>query len=109
MVGRLKPQGSDADLQKYGDLIADRMMSYGLPESSAAARAALDEKYKHLLALFEAHLIQYPYFLGGHPSAADYAVMGAFHAHMGRDPRWTAGYARPWSEGVSVGRKYAFA
>ena len=81
-----KPQGSDADLQKYGDLIADRMMSYGLPESSAAARAALDEKYKHLLALFEAHLIQYPYFLGGHPSAADYAVMGAFHAHMGRDP-----------------------
>jgi len=81
-----KPQGSDADLQKYGDLIADRMMSYGLPESSPAARAALDEKYKHLLALFEAHLIQHPYFLGGHPSAADYAVMGAFHAHMGRDP-----------------------
>lgn len=81
-----KPQGSDADLQKYGDLIADRMMSYGLPESSPAAREALDEKYKHLLALFEAHLIQHPYFLGGHPSAADYAVMGALHAHMGRDP-----------------------
>ena len=81
-----KPQGSDADLQKYGDLIADRMMSYGLPESSPAAREALDEKYKQLLSLFESHLIQYPYFLGGHPSAADYAVMGALHAHMGRDP-----------------------
>ena len=77
---------SDADLQKYGDLIADRMMSYGLPESSPAAREALDEKYKQLLSLFESHLIQYPYFLGGHPSAADYAVMGALHAHMGRDP-----------------------
>ena len=81
-----KPQGSDADLQKYGDLIADRMMSYGLPESSPAVRVALDEKYRQLLALFEAHLIQHPYFLGGHPSAADYAVMGAFHAHLGRDP-----------------------
>ena len=81
-----KPQGSDADLQKYGDLIADRMMSYGLPESSPSVRDALDKKYKHLLALFESHLIQHPYFLGGHPCAADYAVMGAFHAHMGRDP-----------------------
>lgn len=81
-----KPQGSDADLQKYGDLIADRMMSYRLPESSPAAREALDAKYKQLLALFEAHLTRHPYFLGGHPSAADYAVMGAFHAHMGRDP-----------------------
>ena len=81
-----KPQGSDVDLQKYGDLIADRMMSYGLPESSPSAREALDEKYKQLLSLFESHLIQHPYFLGGHPSAADYAVMGAFHAHMGRDP-----------------------
>jgi len=81
-----KPQGSDADLQKYGDLIADRMMSYGLPESSPAARQALDEKYKQLLVLFEAHLTVHPYFLGGHPSAADYAVMGAMHAHMGRDP-----------------------
>ena len=81
-----KPQGGDADLQKYGDLIANRMMSYGLPESSPAARAALDEKYRQLRTLFESHLIQHPYFLGGHPSAADYAVMGAFHAHMGRDP-----------------------
>jgi len=81
-----KPQGSDEELVKYGNLIADRMMSYGLPESSEAARTALDDKYVGLLKLFEQHLIQHPYFLGGHPSAADYSVMGAMHAHMGRDP-----------------------
>lgn len=81
-----KPQGSDEDLQKYGDLIADRMMSYGLPETSAAARQALDDIYIQLLQLFELHLVDHPYFLGGHPSAADYAIMGAMHAHMGRDP-----------------------
>lgn len=81
-----KPQGSDADLQKYGNLIADRMRSYGLPESTVAVREALDSQYRQLLALFENHLTQHPYFLGGHPSAADYAVMGAMHAHMGRDP-----------------------
>lgn len=81
-----KPQGSDEELLKYGNLIADRMMSYGLPQSTSEARAQLDRTYQQLLELFEAHLIHHPYFLGGHPSAADYAIMGAMHAHLGRDP-----------------------
>ncbi len=81
-----RPQGSDAELLKYGSLIADRMMSYGLPDSTAATREALDRAYQKLLGLYEAHLTEHPYFLGGHPSAADYAVMGALHAHLGRDP-----------------------
>lgn len=81
-----KPQGSDEELLHYGQLIADRMMSYGLPESTAALREQLDEQYKALLALFETHFTDHPYLLGGHPSAADYAVMGALHAHLGRDP-----------------------
>ncbi|XOV84888.1 MAG: glutathione S-transferase family protein [bacterium] len=81
-----KPQGSDEELLKYGSLIADRMRSYGLPESTDEMRQMLDTKYRTLLQLFEAHLVHHPYFLGGHPSAADYAVMGAMHAHLGRDP-----------------------
>ena len=81
-----KPQGSDAELLKYGQLIADRMKSYGLPTSTQAVRHALDEQYRALLQLYETHFTHYPYLLGGHPCAADYAVMGALHAHMGRDP-----------------------
>ena len=81
-----KPQGSDAELRKYGDLIADRMRSYNLPAATDELRAELDTSYQTLLALFEKHLVEHPYFLGGHPSAADYAVMGAMHAHLGRDP-----------------------
>ena len=81
-----KPQGDDEELLKYGNLIADRMRSYGLPESTPAAREALEVTYRELLSLFEAHLREHPYFLGGHPCAADYAVMGAMHAHLGRDP-----------------------
>lgn len=81
-----KPQGSDEELVKYGNLIADRMRSYGLPEATDAAKESLDSKYQALLSLFEAHLVEHPYFLGGQPSAADYAVMGAMHAHLGRDP-----------------------
>ena len=82
----LVPQGTDAELLKYGDVIADQMKSYGLPEGGPEVRKSLDEQYRSLLALFEAHLIEHPYLLGGHPSAADYAIMGALHAHMGRDP-----------------------
>lgn len=81
-----KPQGDDAALLKYGNLIADRMRSYGLPEATPAVQAELDEQYEALLGLFDAHLIHHPYLLGGQPSAADYAVMGALHAHLGRDP-----------------------
>lgn len=81
-----KPQGTDEELLKYGNLIAQRMRSYGLPKATDEMRQTLDRKYQALLALFEAHLIEHPYFLGGHPSAADYAVMGAMHAHLGRDP-----------------------
>ncbi len=81
-----KPQGSDEDLQHYGNLIADRMRSYGLPESTPELREQLDDSYKRLLTCFEKHFIEHPYLLGGHPSAADYAVMGALHAHLGRDP-----------------------
>ena len=81
-----RPQGSDEDLVKYGDLIAGQMMRQGLPESTAESRAALDETYIEFLRLLETHLIEHPYFLGGHPSAADYSIMGAVHAHLGRDP-----------------------
>jgi hypothetical protein len=39
-----------------------------------------------LLKLLEVHFTEHPYLLGGHPSHADYSLMGALHAHMGRDP-----------------------
>lgn len=81
-----KPQGSDEELLKYGSLISDRMRSYGLPESTQRFRDLLDDTYQQLLKRFEAHLIDHPYLLGGQPCAADYAVMGAMHAHLGRDP-----------------------
>jgi glutathione S-transferase len=81
-----RPQGSDDELEKYGNLIADRMMSYGLPPTNEDIRAELDRQYLAVLQHLEQHLQHHPYFLGGHPSAADYAIMGAMHAHLGRDP-----------------------
>jgi glutathione S-transferase len=81
-----RPQGSDDELMKYGNIIAERMMSHGLPEATVELKAQIEEQYLSLLALFEHHFTSHPYLLGGQPSAADYAVMGALHAHLGRDP-----------------------
>ena len=48
--------------------------------------AEVQTSYVALLELLEAHFTHHPYLLGGHPSNADYSLMGALHAHMGRDP-----------------------
>ena len=81
-----RPQGTDAELLKYGALISGRMTGYGLPKSNQKIRAALDGEYHALLKLLEAHFTRHPYFLGGQPTQADYSIMGALHAHLGRDP-----------------------
>ena len=81
-----QPQGDDQALMKYGQLIADRMTSYGLPAMTPDVQQTLDRQYIALLDRLEAHFIDHPYLLGGHPSQADYSIMGALHAHMGRDP-----------------------
>ena len=83
-----------------GDNILGDKVKYLLADDSefesfgAAARGEpiddikerIDRHYLGLLALMEEHLISHPWFLGGHPSAADHSIMGALHAHMGRDP-----------------------
>jgi glutathione S-transferase len=81
-----RPQGSDEELLHYGNVIAERMLSRGKFDNGPEVRAAIEAEYVALLEKLEAHFTRHPYLLGGHPSAADYAMMGALHAHMGRDP-----------------------
>ena len=81
-----RPRGSDEELMHYGGLIADRMLSRGELTITDEVRAELQAEYVSLLKVLEAHFQHHPYLLGGHPSNADYAFMGALHAHMGRDP-----------------------
>lgn len=81
------PQGSDDELMKYGQVIADRMTTAGiLPEPTAQLLETIHQQCISLFALLEKHFMRYPYLLGGQPCVADYAMMGALHAHMGRDP-----------------------
>ena len=81
-----RPQGSDEELMHYGGVIADRMLSRGALKLTDEMRAEVKADYLALLERLELHFTTYPYLLGGHPSNADYSMMGALHAHMGRDP-----------------------
>lgn len=47
---------------------------------------AIETAYGEFLALFEAHLRDVPYVLGGQPSLGDFGLLGPLYAHLGRDP-----------------------
>jgi len=55
----------------------------GVNEDTASA---IEESYEEFLGLLNAHLSILPYLFGGHPTLADYGLIGALYAHLGRDP-----------------------
>ena len=46
----------------------------------------VEESYAQFLVLMEQHLRVHPFILGGHATIADYGLIGAMFAHLGRDP-----------------------
>jgi hypothetical protein len=52
------------------------------PESQPLIESAFEE----WLDLFSAHLVEYPYLLGGRPTLGDYGLIAAMWAHLYRDP-----------------------
>ncbi|WP_337660911.1 glutathione S-transferase N-terminal domain-containing protein [Erythrobacter sp. Alg231-14] len=46
----------------------------------------VEESYAQFLLLMERHLQEHPFILGGHATIADYGLIGAMYAHLGRDP-----------------------
>ena len=82
-----KPQGSDEELDHYGEVIAERMEGKraGLGDSSAL-RPVLDTIYFEVLEVLERHFCHHPYLFGGLPSVADHVLMGPLFGHLARDP-----------------------
>lgn len=72
-----RPQGSDAELKRYGDIIAKQMdghrVNLGITEVHYPVLEAI---YFDLLDTLERHFIEYPYLLGGLPCIGDFALMG---------------------------------
>lgn len=54
--------------------------------ASPAYLDAIEGLYIELLEKLNAHFETLPYFLGGKPSRADFAMMAPLYGHLGRDP-----------------------
>jgi glutathione S-transferase len=78
----------EASNSKIGDAFAVSMRSFvpvlgmGL---SHEVDVAVETSTERLYDTLNAHFLDYPYILGGVPSLADYGMMGAIYAHLGRD------------------------
>lgn len=59
-------------------------LAFGVNEQSAPI---IEASYDEFLQLFNAHIKDYPYLLGGRPTLGDYALMGPLYAHLYRDPK----------------------
>lgn len=51
--------------------------------------AVLDAWTDNMLNLLERHFAEQPFLLGGHPTLADFGLVGTMYGHLGRDP-WPA-------------------
>ena len=83
-----KPQGSNEEVDHFGQIIAERM------EGKRAGMGATDEAlpvfesfYLDALDILEEHFTSTPYLFGGRPSVADFALMGPLFGHLARDPQ----------------------
>ena len=82
-----RPQGTNAELDHYGGVIAERMEGKraGLGDSEAL-HPVLETIYREVLDILETHFTEFPYFFGGLPSIADHVLMGPLFGHLARDP-----------------------
>ena len=82
-----RPQGDDAELVHYGDVIAERMEGKRAAlGDSEALRPVFEETYLDALDILEQQFRHYPYLFGGLPSIADHILMGPLFGHLARDP-----------------------
>jgi len=82
-----KPQGSDAELDHYGNIIVSRMHGYRKATGiTPEMYGTLQDIYFDVLDALEEHFTAHPFLFGGLPSIADFSLMGPLFAHLGRDP-----------------------
>ena len=83
----LAPGASGAEAAAVFDFAARRMRkamaSFGVSEASIPK---VEASYRTFLDLFERHLEDSPYLLGGRPSLGDFGLIAPLYAHLGRDP-----------------------
>jgi len=68
---------SDAQLAPFSKTIAERQISrLWVVGSNETTAPVIENSYKRFLALFDAHLQQHPFLMGGRPGSSDFGVYG---------------------------------
>lgn len=77
------PEKQLADITPTREFFKDFPRQMGI---TADTIPAIEASYLECLETLNQHFIHYPYVLGGHPSYADFGLIGPLYAHLGRDP-----------------------
>ncbi|MEM7140219.1 MAG: glutathione S-transferase C-terminal domain-containing protein [Actinomycetota bacterium] len=77
------PDAAEAQFLHGSGRMRRAALSFGVTDASAPLIEAAFEEW---LDLFDAHLRDHPYLLGGHPTIGDFGLIAAMWAHLYRDP-----------------------
>jgi glutathione S-transferase len=80
---------ADMDTQSLAPVLLNRQSGFDkhLGLVGEAARESMDLQIEDLLAIFEAHFLEYQFLLGFKPSMADFALYGSLKVHLYDDPQ----------------------
>lgn len=85
--GSLRAGGSAAEQDTAFAVASGRMRAATLAlGATPEAVPAVEASYAEFLRLFDAHLQDHPFLLGGRVSEADFGFFAPLYAHLGRDP-----------------------
>ena len=79
----LPPEAEEAAFLQASGRMRQATVVFGV---NSETHALVEERYRIFLDLFEQHLRAHPFILGGHPTIADFGMIGSMYAHLGRDP-----------------------
>ena len=84
----LAPTGAPDDVRETIFGMASHRMRQAMAGFGVSPETipAIEASYLQFLLLFEAHLVQSPFLLGGRPTIGDYGLIAPLYAHLGRDP-----------------------
>ena len=79
----LPPDMAEKQFQLARGRMRKAMIGFGVqPESEAL----IEESFAEWLDLFDAHLVDHPFLLGGQPTIGDFGLIASMWAHLYRDP-----------------------
>lgn len=83
----LAPESPQSEADALARPMMDKLAGYlGILGVNADSTPVIEDAYRELLDILQAHFTRHPCLFGAWPSLGDYGLYGPLHAHLGRDP-----------------------